>query len=294
MNKTAFLCALSAGTLWGIMGFFTRNLSANFSFTSLQITSLRLVVAALTFMVTSLIGNRERFRIKLRDIPLLCAMGVSGLMMLSLTYFLSITYSSMAVAASLMYTAPAIVIIASRILFGEKLTVYKFISLIAAFVGCCFVSGLIDKNDGGTVIGVVFGLLAGVFYASYSIFGTYALRKYDSGTATMWAFACAALVSLIFIDLPDFSAKVIASSDKLRMFALIIGMGVFTGFFPFLLYTASLERTEASKAVIIASVEPLVAALTGFIAFGETLTLYSSIGIILILISVVLTTKQRS
>lgn len=293
MKKTAFLCALSAGILWGIMGFFTRNLT-DFGFTSLQITSMRLVVAALTFILTSLIGKRERFKIKLRDIPLLCAMGVSGLMMLSLTYFLSITYSSMAVAASLMYTAPALVIIASRVLFGEKLTVYKFISLVTAFVGCCFVSGLIDKNEGTTFIGVVFGLLAGLFYASYSIFGTYALRKHDSGTATLWAFTFAALVSLIFIDIPDLSAKIIASCDKIKMFTLIIGMGVFTGFFPYLLYTASLERTEASKAVIVASVEPLVAALTGFAAFGETLTLYSSLGIILILISVVLTTKQRS
>lgn len=292
MNKTSFMFALSSGTLWGIMGLFTRILSADFGFTSLQIASIRLTVAAISFVVVSLIHHRDRFKIKIKDTPTLFAMGVSGLMLLSLTYFLSIKYSSMAIAASLMYTAPAIVIVASLFLFKEKLTSHKILSLIAAFIGSCFVSGLFISGKSVTVGGVVFGLLAGIFYASYSIFGTYALRKHNSGTATLWAFIFAAAFSLLFVNIPDFITKIIASENKLKLVLLALGMGFFTGYLPYLLYTTALERSNASKTVIVASVEPLVAALFGFVAFGESLSFHSAIGITLILISVILTTKN--
>ena len=291
MNKTAFMFALLAGIFWGIMGIFT-NFLETFGFTSLEIVCLRLVTAALTFIIYSLIRNRKNFIIKLKDIPLLALFGISGVMMLSLTYFSAIKYSTMAVAASLMYTAPAIVIIASCILFKEKLTVRKIMALIFAFLGSCLVSGIMNDNLNATFLGVIFGLLSGIFYASYSIIGTFALRKHSSEKATLWLFIFAAVSSLLFIDIPQFINKIILSEQILQLVFLIIGIGIVSSFLPYILYTASLERTEASKAVIIASVEPLVAALTGFIVFGETLTLYSAIGIILIFTSVILTAQK--
>ncbi len=290
MNKTAMLCALAAGSLWGCMGFFTRTLSAEFGFVSPQITSLRLIVAAISFIFAALIFDRSRFRVKPRDLILLCAMGVSGVMMTSLTYFLSMTHSSMAVAAILMYTAPAMVIAASRVLFKEKITKRKLAALILAFAGCCFVSGIMNGNLSLTPMGIILGLLSGVFYGSYSIFGTYALRRHNSKTITLWAFIFAAASSLFVIDIPDAVSKMTASQNVLKMAVLIISMGVMTGFLPYLLYTKALERAEASKAIIVASVEPLVAALIGFLLYNEVLTVYSSIGIVLIIISVVLTT----
>lgn len=289
MNKTAMLYALGAGTLWGCMGFFTRTLSKEFAFTSLQITSLRLVVAAVAFIIAAAFCDRGRFKINLRHIPLLFAMGVIGVMMTSFTYFLSMTYSSMAVAAILMYTAPSIVIAASRFLFKERITKRKLAALLSAFLGCCFVSGIMKGELTLTAGGIIFGLLSGIFYASYSIFGTYALKKYDSKTATLWVFIFAACASLSFADVPDMATKFVASENLFKMLFLITCMGVLTGFLSYTLYTKALEREQASKVIIVASVEPLVAALTGFILYGEALTVFSLIGIILILLSVILT-----
>ena len=291
MNKTAFIFALLAGTLWGIMGFFTKSLGA-LGFSSFEIACLRLTTAALTFIVYALIKDRESFKIKLREIPFLIFFGISGVTMTSITYFLSIKYSAMAISASLMYTAPAIVIIAFCILFGEKLNMKKVTALFAAFIGACLVSGIMNEDNNATLLGVVFGLLSGLFYASYSIIGTVALKKHSSVKATLWAFIFAALFSMIFANVPSLASKLIVCENIGKVIALVLGIGIFSTFFPFILYTASLERTKASKAVLVASVEPLVAALTGFAVFGETLTVYSAIGILLILTSVVLTTKK--
>ncbi len=291
MNKIAFICALLAGTLWGIMGLFTNVLSAEFGFAPLQITSLRLIVAAITFTIAALFTNRNAFKIKPRHIPLLFCMGVLGVMMTSFTYFMSMTHSSLAVAASLMYTAPAMVIVASRILFKDKITPHKFFALVFAFVGACFVSGIFGQDNKITTLGVVFGLLSGFFYGSYSIFGTYALSRYDTKTSTLWAFIFAALTSVVFADAPDMIHKLTVSHNVVKMLTIIITMGVLTGFVAYTLYTNALKRTEASKAIIVASVEPLVAALSGFLFLNQSMNICSIIGIILILTSVILNAK---
>lgn len=292
MKKSALLCVLAAGILWGCMGFFVRTLQNEYGFGSLQIVCLRLVTAAIAFVILGLV--RRTPVIRLRHAPLLFCTGFCGIMLLSVTYFLSMTYSSLSVAAILMYTAPAFVLIASVILFKEKLSGAKILSLILAFAGCVFVSGIMDGDAKVTTMGVVMGILSGITYGSYSIFGTYALRKYDTYTVTTWAFIFAALASLVTGDVPGIVRTVTSSEKALEIIALAVAMGVFSAFMPFLLYTIGLSRSEPSKAIIVASVEPLVATVLGFAMFGEEPTIYSGIGIVLILASVVFTTINKN
>ena len=61
-----------------------------------------------------------------------------------------------------------------------------------------------------------------------------------------------------------------------------------TAVIPFLAYTLGLERVEASKAGIIATIEPMVATLIGILFFLEPLTVISGLGILLILSAVIL------
>ena len=61
-----------------------------------------------------------------------------------------------------------------------------------------------------------------------------------------------------------------------------------TAVIPFLAYTLGLQTVEASRAGILATVEPLVATLIGVAVFSEPLTLLSGLGILLILAAVVL------
>lgn len=291
MKKSALLSILAAGTLWGCMGLFVRTLQNIYAFGSLQIVCLRLTVAAVAFAILGII--RRTPVIKLRHVPLLFCTGFCGIMLLSVTYFLSMTYSSLSVAAILMYTAPAFVLIASVILFKEKLTTAKITALILAFAGCVFVSGIFGGDAKITTIGVVMGILSGITYGSYSIFGTYALKKYDTYTVTTWAFVFAALASLPFGNVPDIVTKIATAPDSVSLVLIIVSMGIFSAFMPFLLYTIGLSRTEPSKAIIVASVEPLVATMLGFALFNETPTIYSAVGIVLILASVVMATGKE-
>ena len=65
-----------------------------------------------------------------------------------------------------------------------------------------------------------------------------------------------------------------------------------TAVIPFLAYTLGLRSVEASKAGIIATIEPVVATLVGIICFSETLTILSGIGIVLVLTAVLILNKK--
>ena len=65
-------------------------------------------------------------------------------------------------------------------------------------------------------------------------------------------------------------------------------MALLTGFLPYLLYTYGLRSVEASKAAIMATVEPMVATLIGIVAFGEKMSFMSAAGIVLILLAILI------
>lgn len=292
-KSASVICVLSAGILWGSMGIFVRTLQSDFNFSSMQIVALRLVTAAAAFIISAFIKGFGKIKIKLGDAPLLFAMGFFGVTLMSVFYFMSMTYASLSVAAILLYTAPAFVMTASVFLFKERLGKLKIISLILALTGFVFVSGILDSGAAFTGIGILAGLASGITYGSYSIFGTYALKKHDNFTVTVWVFIFAALSSLLFADIPDIAAKISASENIFKLAAVVICMGIVTAFLPYILYTAGLSKMDASKAVILASVEPLTATVLGFVVFSETPTFFSLAGIILILASVVLTASKK-
>lgn len=292
MNKIAVALILVAGVLWGIIGIFLRALQTLCTFSTLQVVSLRLITAAIIFIIIGLIKGNNSLMVSLKDLPVLFLLGFFGLFVTSSSYFISITYSSLAVAAILMYTAPVIVMIVSLFLFGEKLNKNKIISIILATSGCVFVSGIFEGDANATFFGIFMGFVSGFAYASYSIFGTYALRRVNSFAATAWAFIFAAVSSLPFLNIPDVVSKIGECKSVPAAIVLIICMGLFSAVAPYLLYTYGLSKIRASTAVILASVEPLVAAVLGFF-YGEYPSVYSFFGIVLIIIAVILTSAKK-
>ena len=78
------------------------------------------------------------------------------------------------------------------------------------------------------------------------------------------------------------------------LFAICLLTAVITAVIPFGAYTLGLRAVEASKAGIMATVEPVVATLIGVLVFAEPLTFIAGLGIIMILSAVViLNLRQR-
>ncbi len=279
------LLIILAGCFWGSMGIFVRKL-AIYGFSSIQIVSIRVTLAAVIFALVLLIKDRAGFKISLRDIPLFLGLGFGSILFFTVCYFTAITMMSLSAAAILLYTSPVWIMLMSVLFFHEKMDKRKLTALALAFAGCVLVSGI--SGGGMTPIGLLVGLGSGIGYGLYSILGTIALRKYSSYTVTTYTFIFAAVGSWFICRPADMFGKFYNAKDVGFLAVFCCMTALITAVIPFLAYTLGLERVEASKAGIIATIEPMVATLIGIVVFSEPLTIMSGAGILLILSAVVI------
>ena len=176
MKKLAPFLILLAGILWGIIGFFVRKL--NFlGFSPFDIVFIRAITTMSLLLIFLLIYNNKMLKIKLKDIWCFIGTGILSIVFFNFCYFKAINLTSLSVAAVLLYTAPAIVLILSSVFFREKITIIKIISMLLTFAGCVLVSGALSDKGSINLQGIVFGLGAGLGYALYSIFSRCALER---------------------------------------------------------------------------------------------------------------------
>ena len=288
-KKIDLILILIAACFWGSMGIFVRRLTT-FGFDSIQIVSIRVTLAALIFSLFGLIRDRSGFRISLRDIPLFLGLGIGSILFFTVCYFAAITIMPLSTAAILLYTSPIWIMLMSALFFHEKINSRKVIALFLAFGGCVLVSGI--SGDGITFTGLLLGLGSGIGYGLYSILGTVALRKYSPYTVTTYTFLIAAVGSWIICRPFDMLSRFEKSDSLTELVLFCIMTALVTAVIPFLAYTLGLRSVEASKAGIIATIEPVVATLVGIICFSETLTILSGIGIVLVLTAVLILNKK--
>ena len=275
----AFLIIL-AGVLWGSMGIFVRRLNA-YGLDSMDIIALRAGVTAVTMFLYMIIFKKEYLKIHFKDLWCFIGTGVCSIAFFNFCYFKAITLTSLSVAAVLLYTAPAIVMVLSYFLFKEKFTRTKLISLAMTFAGCVLVTGIF--TDGGRIngAGILCGMGAGLGYALYSIFSRYAIeRGYNSLTITFYTFFIARISTGFFADMGEI-AHVVSSSVGMAVFC--IAFGVLCTVVPYLAYTVGLKYVDNSKAAIIASVEPVTATLLGVFFFRESISVPGILGVLLVL-----------
>lgn len=291
MKNKALFAVLAAGAFWGTMGFFARSLYAA-GFGPLEVAQTRITTGLLLVGLYILLFNRSQFKVKLKDIWCFLGTGIVSLLLFSTCYFSALNYTSLAVAAILLYTAPFFVMLMSLVLFKEKMNGKKVFALLLAFTGCVLVSG-VGGDESFSWIGILLGLGSGFFYALYSIFGRYAInRGYGAWTMTFYTFLFCSIGCAFLSDWQVIGSVMAVDSANILW---VLGLGFVTAFLPYVLYSTGLEHMESSKASILASVEPVVSALFGVFVFHETMSLWGVLGIVMVLGAiVVLNIKMKS
>jgi len=280
---SVILILLSA-LLWGTLGVFVTYLRKA-GFGTLQIVFLRASVSTVLLGLFILLRDRSKFRIALHDFWIFIGTGLVSFTLFTVCNQISMRLCSLSIAAALLYTSPAFILIFSAIIFRERFTSAKVIAIAVTVFGCFLVSGLLTPGAVISVPGILAGIASGLCYGLYSIFGTFGVRKYDSLTVTFYTFLLASAASLFFADIPSMPA-VFASADW--VLPLVLAFGPVTCLLPYLFYTAGLSGVEPGTAGILATLEPVVSALLSVMIFHEEMNWQKVLGIVFILGSVMI------
>ena len=271
--------------MWGTIGLAARSLFAA-GLTPLEAAVWRAAAAFALLFVFTLATHRPALRVARRDLPLFAAYGAISVAGYMTVYFAAIRATTVATAAVLLYTAPAWVVILARLFLSERMTPMKYAAVALACAGCALVVGVFGPDTMRvTPAGLAAGLGAGLTYALYSIFGKTALRRYSPLTTVIYALGFGALCLLVFAGgLPRIPAGGVAP-----LLYLIAGPTTAA----YLLYITGLQWVEVGRASIIATIEPLVAAIGGALILHEPFGLSQWVGTVFVIGGVIVVGGER-
>ncbi len=276
---SGYLYVLVAAVLWGLIGPLSK-LAFAAGMDTVEVAFWRTVLAWLLFAGQAF-ANRE-IRVAKRDLPAVIGFGVVGIAGLFGAYVVAVEAGGAALASVLLYTAPAWVALFSWLFLKEPMGGFKIAAVAATIIGVAGVSlgpGLSGQAAfGGKAI--VFGLLSGITYALYYIFGKYYLCRYRTPTLFLYALPVGALTLLPFVH---FTRPTLAGAVPCIALAILSTYGAYS------IYYAGLKRLEATRAAVVATLEPVIAAVLAYTMFGERFSLLGYLGAGLIIGSVLLT-----
>jgi drug/metabolite transporter (DMT)-like permease len=284
----AYALIAVAATLWGVVSIFIKGLTF-FGFSALQLVAIRVTLGACILTLYLACTDAKLLRIKLADSKYFVGTGIFSIAFFNWCYFTAIKETSVAIAAILLYTAPAFVAVLSRIFFQEELTGRKAGALASTFLGCLLVVGVLPGLKGTiSLSGLLTGLGAGLGYALYSIFGKFALQRYHALTVTTFTFVFAAAVMLPVSGL--WGARELFA--HWQVVAYCAGFGLLSTVLAYLCYTVALVYIEPGRAAVAATLEPVVATLVGTMIFGEALSGWQIAGIAFVIAAVAVVQKS--
>lgn len=275
-----YLYLLLAAFLWGLIGPVSR-LAFQEGLTPLAVAFFRAGIAWVFFGLHALL--LRQVRVERRDALPLLLFGLVGVSLFYGSYQLAVVYGGAALASVLLYTAPAWVALLSLVVLKEPLDRTGLLAVALTLLGV----GLMGLGGGSGVrvlsLALFFGLLSGFTYALYYIFGKLYLPRYATPTLFLYALPVGALGLLPWVELAPLSPR--------AMEALLF-LGVFSTYGAYLAYYAGLRRLPATRASVVATLEPVVANLFAFLLFREVLSLWAYLGAGLVLLAVVLTVRR--
>ncbi|CAN5701811.1 DMT family transporter [soil metagenome] len=273
---TGLAMVATAAILWGLLGPVAR-VALREGVEPLELGFWRAALAGLLCVVLAIM--RRAPRVRGRDIAVLVGFGVVCVAIFYSAYFFAVELAGAALAAILLYTAPAWVAIGSYLWLGELLTRRALLAVAMTVTGIAFVALDSGTVEGINIGGIIWGLVAGITYALYYLIG----RRYFAiyGTLNVLAYALP-VGALALLPMVNFTTK------SGSAWAAILFIAVIPTFLAYLIYGAGLVRVSATRAATTAAIEPLVAAIVAFALWGERFGSGGYLGSGLVLVGVFL------
>lgn len=279
---------MTALLIFGSIGVFVKEINLPSS----EIAFLRGVIGSLFLLGASFVVRRKPSIQSIKENIALLILSGSAIGLNWIFLFQAYKYTTISNATLSYYFAPIFVIILAPMVLKEKLTLMKVGCIITAMIGLVLILNHGGSNPGGSFnheVGILYGLLAAVLYASVILMNKFikTLSGYET-TLVQLMVSAVVLLPYVFIKEPmDFSGV----NSKAIVFILILGI-VHTGIAYFLYFT-SIKELKGQTIAVLSYIDPISAVIMAAIFLGESMSTIQVIGGILILGSTFLSERAE-
>jgi DME family drug/metabolite transporter len=257
---------LLAAALWALLGTLG-TLAIRRGVDPLEVAFYRAVIGGALFAAhAGVTGARPP---RGRELALTAGFGVVGVSVFFASYQVAVEQGGASLASVLLYTAPAFVAVLAVPVLGERLRPREVIAVAASVAGVAIVSlsGGTTTRVGAAAIG--FGLVSALGYATYDLFGKRMFARHP---------AVAVLAVALPVGAVGLAPLVPFARHPPEAWALLGVMGVASTYLAYLAYATALRRLPATRASVIATVEPVIATGLAAAVLGERLAPIAYLG----------------
>lgn len=277
-----YALVLLAAVLWATLGIIYTAL-ATAGLPPLGAAALRAGSGGLILLAGLLLLRPGWLRISRNAVIVILLYGSVGIAFFYAVYINAILMTGVAVAAVLLYTAPAWVALIAWRFLGESLTRSHGLALLLTLLGSALVAQIYQPAVLRlNVAGIALGLLSGFTYGLWSVF-----NKVGARYANPWALQCYGLLTgcAVLLLLQPMAPLVAALRGGVHpgwLLALALGPTIGAS----VAYATGVRSVPVSVASLIATVEPVVAAVLAFVVLHQRLEAGQMAGGALILLAV--------
>jgi drug/metabolite transporter (DMT)-like permease len=290
-----------AATLFAVNGTVSKVVLES-GISSLELTQLRSIIAALGFAVVLLATRPAALRVTRRDLPYLVVFGITGVAFVQWFYFLAIHRLPVGIALLIQYLAPVLVALWARFVMHQRVRGRIWLALVLALAGLTI---MVEAWTGGgdlSTAGVAAALGGAGAYAVYVLMAEREVERRDPIAVSCYGFAFAALFWLVVQPLWQFPFDEIDDSISLLgrledvsvpawlpiLFVVVVGTMATFG-----LIVSALRHIPATRVAIVATLEPVVAAAIAWLWLGESLSPEQFLGAAIVMLAIVAAQTAR-
>jgi drug/metabolite transporter (DMT)-like permease len=247
-------------------------------------------------------GIRHGLRVRKRELPFLALYGVAGLAFVQWFYFLAIQRLPVGIALLIEYLAPLLIALWVRFALRRQVRRRIWVAAVLALAGLALVvevwHGL--ALDG---LGVAAALAGAVAFAVYVLLAERAVGVRDPLSLSFYGFLFAALFWALLeppwrfpIGTLDDSVSLLGNvaGYELPLWGLLLWVVVLGAIVPFTLIVGALRHVPATQVALIATLEPVVAALVAWLWLDEKLGAVQLTGGGIVLVGILVAQTARS
>ncbi|MGB0544046.1 MAG: DMT family transporter [Longimicrobiales bacterium] len=275
--------AVAAASLWGSSGIFAVNLF-RLGVPPESLAFLRPLVGALILLIAVGLRDRNGLRVDGRGLLVLMVGGGVSVALFQIAYQFSTDAVGVPSTVAMLYLAPAVVAAASGPLLNEWPDRTRIALLIVTLSGVWLsVLGAdsVSATFGST--GLRWGMLAGIAYGAYTLFGRYAAPVY--GSIPTVVYSTLGCVLFLALAVPVTSGPIVWPASPAAWVVLLV-FSILTIAVAHFLFFDALARIDASRASIATAIEPVVAATLATMLLGQGLSTLGWTGIALVVLGV--------
>jgi drug/metabolite transporter (DMT)-like permease len=283
-----YALAAAGATMWALNGNMARYLLDD-GVSAFRLSELRSLGSWLILLLVLGLARPELLRVERRDLPALAALGVVGLAGVHATYFLAIDRLEIGVAVTIQYLAPLLLLLWLRLVHGRHLAPSLWGAVGLSVLGCFLVVRAYDV-DSLDALGVAAAFGAALTFAFYMVGSERAGHTHEPVTTLFWAFGFASLFWALTTPWWTFP---FGDLDSTRNVLLAAGVVIVGTLLPFVCLVAAVRHVPASRAAVVATLEPVLAAVFAWIIHDEALAAVQVAGGVAVLAAVVWVQARR-